>query len=104
MPLPLLYMILSSHILYASLRYRRQSKLFTDALDESAEGNVAHVTEAYVSLLIHLARSPSQPGAFSRMQDVHIEDNLNEGILDFETPGAMCDLLRESYKSLPVLQ
>ncbi|KAI0747737.1 hypothetical protein C8Q80DRAFT_1270202 [Daedaleopsis nitida] len=65
--------------------YRRQAKLFTDAMDESAEGSIAHVTEA--------------------MQDVHIQEpNLNEGILDFETPDTMCDLLRESYKSLPVLQ
>ena len=106
--LPLLYIPLSSHILSlrSSLRYRQQAKLFTDAMDESHDGDVADVTEAYVThILIHVACSPSQMCAFSRMQDIHIQEpNLNVGILDFETPGALCDLLRESYKSLPVLQ
>ncbi|KAI0743697.1 hypothetical protein C8Q80DRAFT_1272345 [Daedaleopsis nitida] len=66
-------------------KYRLQAKLFTHATDKSAQGNGAQVTEA--------------------VQDVRIEEpNLNGGILDFETPGALCHALAESYKSLPVLQ
>ena len=29
-------------------------------------------------------------------------DRINDGILDYETPGALCDLLRRTYGSLPV--
>ena len=28
-------------------------------------------------------------------------DRINDGILDYETPGALCDLLRSTYGSLP---
>ncbi|KAI0739532.1 hypothetical protein C8Q80DRAFT_1123943 [Daedaleopsis nitida] len=75
----------SSHNSSPLLECRQQAKLFTDAMDEAAEGNVAHVTEA--------------------MHVIHIQEpNLNKGIPDFETPDALCNLLRESYKSLYVLQ
>ena len=41
-----------------------------------------------------------------RMQEVQITEELdpNRDILDFETDGALCEILRETYLSLPALK
>ena len=40
------------------------------------------------------------------MQEVQITEELdpNRDILDFETDGALCEILRETYLSLPALK
>ena len=60
-----------------------------------------YLRDDVVALAVATAKAKAAERELQNEVGLRHLDRINDGILDYETPGALCDLLRSTYGSLP---